>query len=435
MNFEAGTTIGAYKLLKKCGEGAYGAVFLAENTLTGQRVALKTVFRTEQELKGIIRYQTLCRQTNLLRIYHTESAGAFFYYTMDAADDLAEAGEPYLPDTLANRLRRSGRLTPEQIRTMTQELLEALETLHNKGLMHRDLKPENILWINGRAVPGDVGLISDHTVSSLAGTPGFMPAEVLAGIRPYEKKDDLYALGKVIYCSLTGMPPEKYPAFPESGTLTGCADIISLYNKLCAGEAFSIPAAGGTVKNHTRAIAAWLAAGIGITVLTATALLLLFRRPAETETPAPVSPPAPVRSEPAAQPPQKPVLQRLAELEKKYASSPDFWAVENCVTIECTRLVRLQNKKMTDAWKQGAGDEKKQFALAEEAVRAFEKEYSNSPEWQYRRTLEKIDYATRELKRLAERDPAAAEMHYKELIPLLRTGKDLEEQLVRKYKK
>ena len=182
LKFEAGKKIGAYTLLTPCGEGAYGKVFLAENTLTKQQVALKVVWGCGRELKGITAYQTICRQTNLLQIWHVEAAEDFFYYTMDPADDLAEPGAPYLPDTLANRLKKYGKLPPEQVRRMAQEVMESLRILHGMGMVHRDIKPENILWIRGRAVPGDVGLVSADARATLAGTPGFMPPEVLAGI-------------------------------------------------------------------------------------------------------------------------------------------------------------------------------------------------------------------------------------------------------------
>ena len=44
MNYKVGDTLGGYTLLAECGKGAYGSVFLAENTLTKQQVALKIVY-------------------------------------------------------------------------------------------------------------------------------------------------------------------------------------------------------------------------------------------------------------------------------------------------------------------------------------------------------------------------------------------------------
>ena len=238
MKFDVGNQIGDYTLLARCGQGAYGVVFLAENIITGQKVALKVVATAgrnfERELKGLRQYQQICRRTNLLQIYHVGAGDGFFYYTMDAADPLDDTD--YTPKTLANILKAGEKLSVAEIRTMANELSAALEVLHKRGMMHRDIKPENILWVDGLAVPGDIGLITDSGETPLAGTPGFMPPEVLAGLREYEAKDDFYALGKVLYCALTGLPVSQYPSFPESSTLTGAGEIIKLYSRLCAGE-------------------------------------------------------------------------------------------------------------------------------------------------------------------------------------------------------
>ena len=164
MNYKAGDKLGSYTLLAECGKGAYGSVFLAENALTRQQVALKIVYHagrnSDRELKGLIKYQNLCKHTNLLQIYHVGGKENFFFYTMDAADNRNTPGD-YVPDTLAKRLKENGRLAPEVVKKMAQELLGDLNVLHNKGLFHRDIKPDNILWIDGKATLGDIGLVTD----------------------------------------------------------------------------------------------------------------------------------------------------------------------------------------------------------------------------------------------------------------------------------
>lgn len=140
MNFEIGDTIGSYRLLAECGKGAYGKVFLAESTVTRRRTALKVVCRQgrncDRELRGLTAYQAICPRTELLQVYYVEDRGEYFYYTMDAADNLAEGGE-YVPDTLANRLRTSGRLPADAVRKMADELTEYLNTLHDRGQIGR----------------------------------------------------------------------------------------------------------------------------------------------------------------------------------------------------------------------------------------------------------------------------------------------------------
>ncbi|MBE6380874.1 MAG: hypothetical protein E7047_08095 [Lentisphaerae bacterium] len=237
MSYKAGDIIDEYKLLSECGSGAYGTVFLAENQITTRRLALKIVYKnnctSERELKGLQQYQIISENTNLLQIYRVKEYDDFFYYTMDAADNLITPDE-YIPDTLGNRLK-NGPLPPESVRKMAADLQENLQELHNKGLFHRDIKPDNILFINNRAILGDIGLVTDSAMTILAGTPGFMPSEVLAGIRSYEAADDYYALGKVIYCALTGAPVNNYPSLPDTCNINNSGDLIKLYNKYCSG--------------------------------------------------------------------------------------------------------------------------------------------------------------------------------------------------------
>lgn len=266
MSFKTGDTIGSYRLVAECGKGAYGSVFLAESTVTLRKCALKVVWHRgrncDRELKGLASYQAICPRTDLLQIYHVEDCGEFFYYTMDAADDLNAGGE-YVPDTLANRLRASGRLSAEAVRQMADELSFCLGTLHGRGVLHRDVKPDNILWIDGAAKLGDIGLVAADGSTVLAGTPGFLPPEVLAGVREYEARDDFYALGKAIYCALSGRPVEEYPSFPDSRTLGDCGDLILLYNRLCGGET-DVPL---FASKGRRRRCAWIAAAVVLTLV------------------------------------------------------------------------------------------------------------------------------------------------------------------------
>ena len=245
MNYKVGDTIDDFKLVCECGQGSYGTVFIAENQQTTDKIALKIIYKCgnkpERELKGLRQYQIISKNTNLLQIYNVKESEDFFYYTMDAADNLNPGGE-YVPDTLGNRLK-SSRMQPAAVRKMFEELHENLQVLHGKGLFHRDIKPDNILFINNRARLGDIGLVTNSSTTTLRGTPGFMPTEVLAGLRCYKDTDDYYALGKIIYCALTGQGVNSYPSFPASCTLTDSKDLIKLYNKYCSP---SHPQTGGS---------------------------------------------------------------------------------------------------------------------------------------------------------------------------------------------
>ena len=209
-------------LLRKCGSGAYGEVWLAEDAI-GARVALKILYDrgrySERELTGLKNYRD-CNHPNLLKIRSVEITGDHVCYTMDAADDIRGGKGEYLPDTLAKRLELHGRMDGKDILSMLDGLLDGLEELHKHGLVHRDIKPDNILWVNGRPTLADAGLIAPCGKGSLVGTVGFMSPRLLSGKGQPDTSDDFYALGKVLYCALTGLPVGEYPSIPENMTIS-----------------------------------------------------------------------------------------------------------------------------------------------------------------------------------------------------------------------
>lgn len=235
MTYNVGDTLCNCTLLQKCGDGAYGEVWLAEDAI-GTRVALKIVPNggrySERELAGLKNYKE-CNHPNLLKIRYVEITDEQIICIMDAADDLNHGNGEYKPDTLANRLRKYGRLDGKEITDMLDGLLSGLEELHKHGLVHRDIKPDNILWVNGRATLADVGLIAFEGTGSLAGTPGFLSPRVFEG-NPPQASDDFYALGKVIYCALTGLAVSEYPSIPADMTISVDANLNKALRTSCA---------------------------------------------------------------------------------------------------------------------------------------------------------------------------------------------------------
>ena len=427
MSYKVGDTLSTYTLLCECGQGAYGSVFLAENTFTKRRVALKIVYSQgrscERELNGLIQYQTVCPRTNLLQIYHVEKGDDCFWYTMDAADNLSAEEGKYIPDTLANRLREQRRLPTDAVRKMADELIANLETLHRRGLLHRDLKPDNILWVDGSAILGDIGLVTDTTSVSLAGTPGFLPPEVLAGIREYHQTDDYYSLGKVIYCALTGMPVEKYPAYPASLTLCGGADMIRLYNNLCSGAVPETAFQPRPPRRKTK----WLIAAALIQLLLTAALfagIFFLRKPVQQNVQQ-----QPVQQKVQQQPvqqevPEQPVQQakkkrtprfktkeeykkQFALLNTTYQHSEEFQKLLPTLREKYNELMALQMDNMGKALQSSVSpaeiaeaqayilqhpedvysilppEQYVQSKRRDAAAKAFEREYANDPVWLY----------------------------------------------------
>lgn len=324
MILKAGDSIGSCTVVQLCGNGTFGTVYLVEDAI-GRRLAVKVVPRTgalsERELAGLKNYKD-CRHTNLLAIHHIEITDSFICCTMDAADDLNRGQGEYLADTLGNRIRKSGRRTGQEIHAMLEDLLQGLEYLHQHGLVHRDIKPDNILWVNGRAVLADAGLIAPAGKGSLAGSPGFISPQVMNGDAAPSPADDFYALGKVIYCALTGLPVRSYPSLPQEVTLRmdvalGYAFRTACSKRITSADAFRKLLAGKKTPLDRKKIF-MVAVGLLTAVIIVGLILLSGEKTVPVET---VSPP----SFPVASPERRVPEKRAAEkMPEKTETAPEL---------------------------------------------------------------------------------------------------------------
>jgi len=218
---------GRFKIVRLIGQGGMGAVYEAEDQELGGRVALKTVHpeatsdpRTVERFKQEIYLARKVTHPNVCRIFD------LFYHRASPSDDaIVFLTMELLPgETLAQRLRRGGRMTPAEALPLVAHMAAALTAAHQAGIVHRDFKPSNVVLVPSkdneaelRAVVTDFGLAhtsgGDRSVvlsvtgtGEALGTPAYMAPEQL-GTEETTPASDIYALGLVMYEMVAGQRP------------------------------------------------------------------------------------------------------------------------------------------------------------------------------------------------------------------------------------
>ncbi|KAF2354922.1 Protein kinase domain, partial [Trinorchestia longiramus] len=114
---------------------------------------------------------------------------------------------------LFDRIVEKGSYTEKDAADLIRQVLEAVDYMHEQGVVHRDLKPENLLYYSqdeeSKIMISDFGLskLEDSGIMATAcGTPGYVAPEVLAQ-KPYGKAVDVWSIGVIAYILLCGYPP------------------------------------------------------------------------------------------------------------------------------------------------------------------------------------------------------------------------------------
>lgn len=220
-----GKTISHYRVIEKIGEGGMGVVYLAEDTVLGRRVAIKTLTIKPGQNEQHFRTRFLREARAVSALSHPHIATIHDYGE-------TKEGEPYIVmelirgETLADLLS-GGSLTIARALEILQQVAEALGEAHRNGIVHRDIKPSNVA-INHR---GDVkvldfGLAKQLNVDSLTdsdperqtlltsqtqegvivGTPLYLSPEQALG-STIDARSDIFSLGSLMYECVAGKPP------------------------------------------------------------------------------------------------------------------------------------------------------------------------------------------------------------------------------------
>jgi serine/threonine-protein kinase len=214
----------SFTLEGEIGRGGMGVVYHARDERLKRQVAVKVLppelaFREEIRIRFLREAETAARLSHphIVPIHSVgEGPEGLVYFVMAYVDG----------ESLGARLKRRGRLPPEEARRILMETADALGAGHALGIIHRDVKPDNILLegSRGRTVLTDFGIAKALTSTTgpgtltatgvAIGTPHYMSPEQAAGDREIDGRSDIYSLGVVGYQMLTGELPFSAPTVP-----------------------------------------------------------------------------------------------------------------------------------------------------------------------------------------------------------------------------
>ncbi|KAK2628020.1 hypothetical protein QTJ16_002666 [Diplocarpon rosae] len=212
------------------GEGSYSTVLLATDRQTLKEYAVKILDKKHIIKEKKIKYVNIEKDTlnrliehpGIVRLYYTFQDSSSLYYVLD----VASGGE------LLGVLKKIGSFDEECTRFYGAQILDAIEHMHNRGVIHRDLKPENVLldeemhvkitdFGTAKLLPdprkpkdptkpyGIAGQEDESTrARSFVGTAEYVSPELLTD-KSACKASDLWAFGCIVYQLLTGRPPFK----------------------------------------------------------------------------------------------------------------------------------------------------------------------------------------------------------------------------------
>ncbi|THF99756.1 hypothetical protein TEA_005393 [Camellia sinensis var. sinensis] len=233
------TRVGRYELGRTLGEGSFAKVKFARNIETGENVAIKILDKEKvlkhkmiAQIKREISTMKLIRHPNVIRMYELQNQ----FHAMSSSQ------------------ASKGRLKEDEARKYFQQLINAVDYCHSRGVCHRDLKPENLLLdANGALKVSDFGLSAlpqqvredgllhttcgtpnyvapeeDGLLHTTCGTPNYVAPEVINNKGYDGANADLWSCGVILFVLMAGYLPFEEP------------NLMALYKKIFKAD-FTCP--------------------------------------------------------------------------------------------------------------------------------------------------------------------------------------------------
>ena len=235
----AGQTIGRYEIVSVLGQGGFGITYRARDIQLGREVAIKeylpSALAVRQDGATVLPRTTkmaddfgwgrdrFVTEGRTLATLHRVPAIVHVFDFLEANGTAYIVMELLSGETLEDRLKRQGTLTPDEVDRVLWPLLDGLEQVHGAGFLHRDIKPANIL-LNAAGDPTliDFGAAREAMVGRTSAmtaifTPGYAAAEQMTSAKqgPWT---DIYGLAATLYHAIAGKtPPSAFDRMLDDG--------------------------------------------------------------------------------------------------------------------------------------------------------------------------------------------------------------------------
>ncbi|XP_051142906.1 CBL-interacting protein kinase 32-like [Andrographis paniculata] len=225
--------VGKYEVGRTIGEGTFAKVRFARDSETGQPVAIKILDKEKvlkhkmaEQIRREISTMKLIKHPNVIQLHEVMASKTKIFIVLE----YVTGGE------LFDKIVNHGRMREDEARKYFQQLINAVDYCHSRGVFHRDLKPENLLLdAAGNLKVSDFGLSAlskqvgeDGLLHTACGTPNYVAPEVLDDQGYDGATADLWSCGVILFVLLAGYLP-----FDDT-------NIMNLYRKISAAE-FTCP--------------------------------------------------------------------------------------------------------------------------------------------------------------------------------------------------